>query len=504
MTVSTETPSRQASRVSFSRGKRWVNVANVVALILLSFYILTVSNLIVYRHPYRIDLTAEKLHTLSDETKKRLDLVEDEILVVIPQLFRHDARIHRQVFQRARALLNQYIAYQPKIRVEAELNLQRQDDSLRWEEIRKKYHLTQSQLNNCVFVDSADETLWQVVSLKDLATFDHQKILSFDGERAFTEAFTRLRLRDRQKVYFLRDSGEPSIKDAGRGGISRLKEELEANGYTVQELSLLQLKAVPVDCNLLVIVNSTDGLEKAEQRKLHDYLLGGGRLWVSFGGETQGIERLLSEWGVKASSGQAYQKIQFGGGMRAQWTNHVYSRTPTKGHPITDPFSPTAFQVIGSRVRPLDVSLKDDLYVASMMTTKDLSGEIWVDENSNGRIDDGERRKTLSWGVTVQRKRPDRPPPDYVHLPTRIAVFGDGLPWTNLWFDQSSHRDLALNTVRWLVGNEREIGTSGDEWVERRLKWSPKIESFLFWVAIFLFPGVVLSFGTFIYFLRRS
>ena len=504
MTVSTETPRRQTRKVSFSRGKRWVSVANLVALVFLSLYILTVGNLIVYRHPYRIDLTAEQLHTLSGETKKRLDLVEDDILVVIPQLFRHDARVHRQVFQRARSLLNQYIAYQPKIRVEAELNLQRQDDSLRWDEIRKKYHLTQSQLNNFIFIDAVDETLWQVVSLEDLATFDRQKIIRFDGERAFTEALTRLRLRDRQKLYFLRDSGEPSITDSGRGGVSRLKEELEANGYMVKELSLLQAKAVPPDCDLLVVVNSADALEKAEQRKLHDYLLGGGRMWVSLGAETQGIERLLDEWGVVASAGQAYQKVQFGGGMRAQWTNNVYSRSPTKGHPITDAFSPTAFQVVGSRVRPLDITLKDDLYAASIMITKEVSGELWVDENSNGRLDDGERRKAVSWGVAVQRKRPDRPQPGYVHLPTRIAVFGDGLPWTNFWFDQSSHRDLALNTVRWLVGDESEIGTSGEEWVERRLKWSPRIESFLFWVAIFLFPGIVMSFGTFVYFLRRS
>ena len=106
--------------------------------------------------------------------------------------------------------------------------------------------------------------------------------------------------------------------------------------------------------------------------------------------------------------------------------------------------------------------------------------------------------------MAVYRQKPDRPPPGYKHLPTRLVVFGDGSPMSNALFDKTqTHRDLALNTARWLLGNEREIG-SGNKFVVRRIKWSPGIASFLFWVPIFLFPGIVLCLGVSVYFLRRN
>ena len=44
----------------------------------------------------------------------------------------------------------------------------------------------------------------------------------------------------------------------------------------------------------------------------------------------------------------------------------------------------------------------------------------------------------------------------------------------------------------------------GQAWAERMLKSSPGVQRFLFWVPIFLLPGVFLCMGAFVYYLRRA
>ncbi len=494
---------------TFSRRKRWLGLLNLAAVVFLGLYILVIGNIIVFRHPYRVDLTEERLHTLSEETRNRLELVENDILVIIPFLFHENAHIERQVFARCRSFLNQYVAHQPKIRIEAELNLQSQEDSLRWVEIRDRYSLTQSQLNSFIFVSSGGEDLWQVVPIDDLASWETNppKIHRIDPEGAFTAAITRLIRKERRKIYVSRDWGEASIKETGQNGASRLREELGANGYEVEELSLATRAAVPPDCDLLLMMSPSKPFDDSGRAKIHDYLLDGGRLLVMLGPGSEGLDTLLDEWGIRVARGQAFQKQRFMGGV-TRWSDVVVALKWNPLHPITRGFSATRFEVLGQHVRPLELQYRDNLTAEMLIETVSPPSEslasVFIDRNANARIDEGEETHVVVWGAAVHRRRPDRPPPGYVHLPTRVVVFGDASPFTNFWIDRFSHRDLALNSVRWLLGQEREIGTSGDEWVERRIKWSPDIAAFLFWVPIFLFPGIVLCFGTFIYFIRRS
>ena len=364
------------------------------------------------------------------------------------------------------------------------------------------------QINSFIFINASDPTLWQVVPLGDLASFDTSppRIHKIHAERAFTEALTRLIRREQKKVFFTRDSGEASLEERGESGLSRFREELVANGYIVKELSLSTLESVPPECDLLVMVSASRVIAASEQAKIHDYLLEGGRFLAVLGPATTGIGKVLGEWGVRVAPGQVYQKKHYPGGI-TRWVDQVVSRTANANHPATRGFSRTDFEFLGRSVRALEVGYRDNLTGQDLITTRQSKrggpSELFVDANGNRRVDEGEEKESVVWGAAVFRRKPERPPPGYRHLPTRLAVFGDGTPWTNFWIDRFSHRDVALNTVRWLLGHENEIGGSGEDWVERRIRWSPEIAAFLFWVPIFVFPGIVLCFGTFVYFLRQ-
>ncbi len=129
----------------------------------------------------------------------------------------------------------------------------------------------------------------------------------------------------------------------------------------------------------------------------------------------------------------------------------------------------------------------------------------FIDANGNRNLDKGETHGRIVVAATVYKPRPDNPPPGFEIQNTRLAVFGDSTFFSNGAFLRFSHKDFTLNTVRWLLGLEEELaGVTGSPWTERILSRSAGIRRFLFWVPIFVFPGIVLCIGVFVYLLRKS
>jgi hypothetical protein len=501
------------SRRSYSVGRRIFSILNLGVIVVLCLYILTVFNLIVYRHPRRVDLTFERIHTLSDATKDRLKWINQPIRVIVPYFFQNESPLHniqRQIFSRARALLNEFQVLQPRIVVAHELNIGRHDDSLEWGKLCEEYDLDSNQFNRFYFM-GPDEKLRQVVNVDDLALYDRPtaqmdrtppKIHKFRAEEAFITALIRLTRGEMPTVCFATDWSQASVSDDGQSGLYKLKRALQLNGYAVEEVALSRRAAVPSSCDLLVVAGASSNIDVADRQKIQDYLLQDGRLWVALGPTETGIEDLLAEWGMNVVPGQILQKQLTVGGL-SRWSNFVLSSGCNGLHPIAEEFSRDGFQVLGANLRPLDPVGKQEFSGEVLLKTR-REPESFVDTNSNRVRDDDERRGSIVFAATMSQPRPDRPPPGFSHKATRIAVFGDWSLFSNAWIDKYSHRVLTLNTVRWLLGHEEEVtGETDKSWQDQVISWSPTIHQFLFWVPIFLFPGVVLGLGIAVFFLRR-
>ena len=512
--ASSAEPSRASS---FGLARRWGGRLRVAIGVVLVMYIWLVVNLIAFRHPTRVDFTAERQHTLTPETKSRLDLVSGEIRVVIPTFLQRenpDHVVQHKVLSRARHLLTEYMAQQPLIKLVAEIDILREPE--RWTELQNVYDLTVTQTNRFIFMTGPANEFRQSVTPKDLAIIgvsadpriNEPEVTRFRGQKAITDAISRLVLRERKPVYVTQDKSELALepKSVQDPGLRAWKRELETSGYAVSPLSLSAVDAIPNDCQLLVIARPQNAYSAAEIKRIETYLEGGGRLLVALGPQYTGIEDLLSRWAVSVESGAIMERRLLGTARQDSSEPVVNRFNPT--HAITAPFREAArFATVLFAPRPLEPGGMERGLEAESLLDLPSSLDPGTSYYHVNRRDAGAslpRPGDFSVACAVQQHVPDRLPTDFHVLPTRIVVLGSASLFGDARLPQFSHRDFLLNCVHWLVGDESKSTTGGDAWVKRTMKKSPGIRRFLFWAPPVLFPGVCLIMGIFVYMVRRS
>jgi hypothetical protein len=501
-------------------GKRWTSRLRLGAGVVLCAYILLVSNIIIFRHPMRFDLTEERSHTLSRATLDKLKLVGGEIKVVIPTFLVEGNQDHvaqRQVLLRARSLLNEYLAAQPLIKIAAEVDALQEGD--RWLQVRKEYDLTGAQVNRFIFFAGPANEFRQAVTPRDMAILGDPRELGgppeikrFQGEKAITDAITRLIERRKRKVYFTQDKEELSLSPEGAQAkqpsfLIGVRHELETQGMEAREVSLSEAREVPSDCELLVIAGPYQPYSSRELEVIRKYLQGGGRLFVALGPRRTGLEDLLESWAVKVLDGSIQgvrEKLEPLGPPTRSTSGWVAARRFNGAHPITRVFQNVPrFELRLFSPRPLSAEARETLEASSLIETPKAEGESYY-LVKEGKTGEAPQAGSFELAACVEQRAPARPPPGFQKLDTRIVVVGARNFLADGYFDQVSHRDFFLNCVAWLLGEEEKATVGGQEWAERTLKMSPSIRRFLFWVPIFLFPGVFLCAGMFVYYLRRA
>lgn len=508
--------------LTFGAIRRWLARFDLAVCLVLAAYVLFAANIIIFRHPVRLDLTRDRIHTLSQATRDRLALVREEILVVIPTYLQrenpeHEAR--REVLSRARALLDEYIALQPLIRIAAEVDVISQVED--WIRIRDEYDLSAGQFNRFLFFSGASRDVRQTVKVEDMADFVQARdpllappeIRNFRAEKALTDAITRLVEREQRAVYFTQDREELALPREERGerpaGLRVLSRELSTHGFVAKEASLGALARttgeIPADCEALVVPGPLQEYSTEEAEVVRRYLDRGGRLFVLLGTGNSGLEYLLEDWGVSVRPGEVLQ-AQVGPGGRAvsYWVSvRAFSRT----HPITRVFANLArFEMTLYMPRALKAGGAGKGRDATVLLEAGSGGEGEVAFLVVGQGENQTReRGTFPVAVAVEQFIPERPPPGFRRVDTRLVVVGARNFIDDKSFMHSPHRDFFMNSLAWLIGEESRATISGEEWSESMLPMGDaSARKFLLWVPIGLLPAVFLAFAALVYYARRT
>ena len=98
---------------------------------------------------------------------------------------------------------------------------------------------------------------------------------SFDGEGQITSAIDYVVREDLPQVYLLSGHGEQELSET-------FTDELARSNYeTVSDFSLLNVDAVPEDCDALIINAPTSDISEEELELLRDYVAAAASCWCS-------------------------------------------------------------------------------------------------------------------------------------------------------------------------------------------------------------------------------
>ncbi len=252
----------------------------LLVVIILAFFI-GVSVLMQKLNLTPIDLTEDKLFTLTSESKDKVKDIDKDINIYFVGYSDDDSTLD---------LAKQYTKVNDKIKVEAVKAEDRPD-------LVQKYGIETS--SQGIIVEAGSR--YKVLASSDLTTYDATSGSSVNvAEEKLTAAIRSVSVEELPKVYFLNGYSSFTLTS----GMQYLNMYLQNEVNEVETLDILSTGKVPDDCTTLVIASPNKDFDDVATTAITDYINKGGNiLWLNAAVakqiDLQNANKILALYGVK-------------------------------------------------------------------------------------------------------------------------------------------------------------------------------------------------------------
>jgi ABC-type uncharacterized transport system involved in gliding motility auxiliary subunit len=448
----------------------------------LAIVILWLVGFLATRYPVRFDWSEQKVHSLSDQTRKVLAGLETEV---------HALALYPAVeAEPVRELLERYAYASPRFSYEFADPSERPD-------LLEKYAIPAEQLGR---------------GLVRVALGEESTQISDVNEENLTNAMVKLTRTTEKVVYFVEGHNERETSgEAGtqKEGFGRAADALRNERYRVETLLLAAKGEVPPDANVVIVAGATRPLLEEEHAALARYVAAGGSLLVLIDprAKTDLVDDLRG-WGVDVGDDVIVdRKLALFG--RAT-TPFAGSYDPA--HPITKDLRETTLFHVARSVRPV---AQADGAITELVFTGDSS---WAERDldrffgeSVAELDDADLKGPVSLAVagTLDLSPTQGAEPAAGEAAAagakqaRIAVYGDSDFASNELLEAYRNRDLFLNTVNWLLGDVEAIAIRPNRSRASRFQLSQEQFMTIRSLSLFVLPEAIGMLGVLTWWSRR-
>ncbi len=447
-----------------TRQTKYAAYATVYILVILA--VLVLANFFANRYNKSYDATANKRFTLSDQTKKVVGELKQDVTI---------SYFDRATgMQGAKDLLDRYHNLSSKVKIQY-VDLLKDPTLARAENVTREGEAV-------ITVGSRRE---------DAKTFD---------EEGVTGALIRALKGGERTVCVVSGHGEHRLDDSSQGdGFSGFQGVVEKDNYKVQSVNLQEKAVVPANCTVLVVAGPTGDYIQPEVDAVKKYVEGGGRALFMLDpplklgrkqiGDNQALADLLTSWGVTPDKDllldESAASQLLGGGPEAPVVLQYDS------HPIVNDLTnvSTAFPLS----RSLETKNTDKTTVTKLFSTSAESYATNDLASSQIRIDPNKDKHgpfTLAVAGTYMGSKPGDS--------GRFVVVGNSGWASNQALGFSGNRNLLLNMVNWLSSDEDLISIRPKQPEDRRINLTVaqfrtvQITSQFFLPLIVIFGGVMV------------
>ena len=432
--------------------------------------VLVVANFLANRYNKSLDATSNKRFTLSDQTKKVVGELKQDISI---QYFDRPSGM-----QAGKDLLDRYANLSSKVHVQY-VDL-----------------LKQPQLARAANVSREGEAIIDIGPKKEEAkTFD---------EEGVTGAVIRALKGGERTVCVVGGSGEHRLDDSTADGMSEFQTSVQKDNYKTKSINLLEKAEIPSDCTTLVVAGPTGDYIQSEVDAIKKYVENGGRALflldppLKLGrkeiSDNKVLADLLASWGVTPEKDLLLDENPVSQLVGLDAT--VPLVTSYESHPIVSEHSGTATGFPISR--SLDTKNGDKTTVAKLFSTSANSFATTNLSSPEIRIDPNKDKKgpfTLAAAATYNTGKPNNQ--------GRFIVVGSSRWISNSFLRFNGNRNLMLNMMNWLSSDEDLISIRPKEQEDRRINLTRAQFFTLRSVSQFLLPLIVVIGGVMVWWRRR-
>lgn len=404
---------------------------NMGALILLMLALLVSLNYLGVRFNKSLDLTEEKLNSLSEqsaEVVKRLD--ED---------------------------LNIYIFYKGEEAKQAQQaikqNLTLYEESSSKIKIRPVNTYVENALALQFLNDLNDKNRGEIFVFVEYKGKKVRVDLEGPGqisEEGVTSAIIRATRTGEKKIYFITGHGERDLRGEEPDALGQLVESLEGASYKVETLNFAEKPQIPDDAHVIAIVGSLTPFLDAELDLLRGYARAGGRILIAADpGQRHNLALLTKSLGVEYKNTFIFNQLsQIVGRGLATAIGLIYSAEaePTKNFRDGEM---TIFDLASEVIA--DPNSTSGLKPYSLVRTHETAFSVAEVQNAQRPRPEDLRPHSLAVLVEGNLQESTEDKPDAESAQFAAIVFGDSDFMANKSLYQGLNRDLALNSFSYLA-----------------------------------------------------
>jgi ABC-type uncharacterized transport system involved in gliding motility auxiliary subunit len=458
---------------------------NTFVLVVVVLGLLGAANYLVSRHTERFDLTKDQRYSLSDQTRKVLAGLKDDVKVTYFQRQRDMARGEDR--------LKEYTALSPRLKVELV-------DPVQSPARAQAYDVRGP---------------WPILVVERA---DRRERVSNDSEQDITNAIIKVTREGKKTVCLLEGEGERSGEDSGERGFSGVKSSLTKSLYDVRNVLLMREKTVPSDCTVLLVGGPEKDLLPETTAAIRDFVKKGGKAFVMVEAELKerypNLVALLKDWNIEAGNDVVVDVSGMGQLLGLSELAPLAMDYPW--HAITRDFR---LSTVFGAAR----SVQAGKGTVEGVTAQDLvktSPQSWAesDVSLKGpiRFEESKDRMgpiALAAVATVKGPTPaPTPTPSPAPSPApeepkakegRVVAVGDADFASNSLLGVQGNQDFFLNAVAWLAEDADLISIRPKEPENQALFLSRQVQQNVAWLALVILPGLFVVLGVVTWWRRR-
>jgi ABC-type uncharacterized transport system involved in gliding motility auxiliary subunit len=262
------------------------------------------------------------------------------------------------------------------------------------------------------------------------------------NEQAFANALMRLARGAERLVLWLEGHGERKLNGAANHDLGEFGRQLESKGFRLSSVNLVLAQEVPANAALLVVAGPQVDVLPTEVQKIRRYVADGGNLlWLIDPEPLHGLAPIAEALGLVLTPGMVMDPEA--ARVNAPATHAlaaVYDR-----HAITDGFN---LVTVFPRARQINTIESDEWRIRPLVEVAPR-GCVKTGKPEGGCDPKRDIPGPIVVATALERAVGDRQ--------QRVVVVGSGSFLSNTFIGIGGNRDLGINLVNWLSGDDNLI-----------------------------------------------